>query len=65
MKTFSTDGRVHYDSDPSSSPAAPHPADIETADQFEALSVYNRPRTVEFPGREPLDLESISDLWLD
>jgi hypothetical protein len=50
---------------PTSPTTTPHPADIETADTAEALSAYPRPRTVALPGREPLDLESISDLWLD
>ena len=81
MKTFTTDGRVPLavilpdpdpDNDPdrgddenAPAPSSPHPADIETADQDEVLAAYTQPRTVTFPGREPLDLEAISDLWLD
>jgi len=77
MKTFSTDGRIplcvvlHDDAEPSS----PHEAYAEDpqspeehawhADTAEALSAWARPRFVTLPGREPTDLESISDLWLD
>ena len=35
------------------------------ADQDEAIAAHAQPRTVTLPGREPLDLEAISDLWLD
>ncbi|HET9171292.1 MAG TPA: hypothetical protein VFN97_17765 [Actinospica sp.] len=35
------------------------------ADRDAKLATYPRPRTVTLPGREPLDLEAISDLWLD
>lgn len=76
MKTSSTHGRIPPPTappapepvpDPAGDPvaAAPHPADIESADQDEALAAYPRPRTITLPGREPLDLEAISDLWLD
>ena len=67
MKTFSTDGRVPLGvllPDSGGDPT-PHPADIETADKNESLNAYTQPRTVTLPGREPLDLEAISDLWLD
>ncbi|HWG25553.1 hypothetical protein [Actinospica sp.] len=71
MKTFSTDGRVPLgvvladDGEPAPAPSSPDPADIETADKDEALAAYAQCRTVTLPGREPLDLEAISDLWLD
>jgi hypothetical protein len=70
MKTFSTDGRVPLgvvlDEAGECAPAtSPHPADIETADLDEVLAACAQPRTVSLPGREPLDLDAISDLWLD
>ena len=66
MKTFSTDGRVPPGVIlPDDGEPTPHPADIETADKNESLDAYTQPRTVYLPGREPLDLEAISDLWLD
>jgi hypothetical protein len=77
MKTSSTHDRIPPPTAPPDIPdpdavsvpapeaAAPHPADIESADQNEALATYPRPRTITLPGREPLDLEAISDLWLD
>ena len=66
MKTFSTDGRVPPGPvPPDNGDPTPHPADIETADNNESLDAYTQPRTVTLPGREPLDLEAISDLWLD
>jgi hypothetical protein len=69
MKTFSTDGRVPLGvilpDRPDDAEPAPHPADIETADQNEALDAYTQPHIITLPGREPLDLEAISDLWLD
>ena len=66
MKTFSTDGCVPVAVLlPDGGEPAPHPADIETADKNESLAAYTQSRTVTLPGREPLDLEAISDLWLD
>jgi hypothetical protein len=65
MKTFSTDGRVPLGVVLPDGEPTPHPADIETADKNESLDAYTQPRTVSLPGREPLDLEAISDLWLD
>jgi hypothetical protein len=66
MKTFSKDGRVPLCVVlPDGGEPTPHPADIETADKNESLDAYTQPRTVSLPGREPLDLEAISDLWLD
>jgi hypothetical protein len=66
MKTFSTDGRIPLEVVlPDGGDPTPHPADIETADENESLDAYTQPRTVSLPGREPLDLEAISDLWLD
>ena len=72
MKTFSTDGRVplgvvlpEESGNPTTSVSSPDPADIQATDQDEALDAYARPRMVTLPGREPLDLEAISDLWLD
>lgn len=66
MKTFTADGRVLTSvRPPEDDPGTPNPAEIETADRDEALAAYPRPRTVTLPGREPLDLEAISDLWLD
>jgi hypothetical protein len=74
MKTFSTDGRIPLrvlsDSSSESAHHANDPLSPEehawNADKVEALATaWARPRFVNLPGREPLDLEAISDLWLD
>jgi hypothetical protein len=66
MKTFSTDGRIPLcilpDGDDSSNPEQR----AWDADNDEAVSAAKtRSRFLSLPGRETLDLESISDLWLD
>jgi len=70
MKTFSTDGRIPLCV--LSNSAEPTRADAQSpeeqawhADKAEALSTSARPRYVTLPGREAVDLEAISDLWLD
>jgi hypothetical protein len=71
MKTFSTDGRIPLCVLPDGGESARHhdPLSPEEhawhADNAEALAAWTRPRFVTMPGREPMDLEAISDLWLD
>jgi hypothetical protein len=73
MKTFSTDGRIpayvlteggesarHADPQQSPEELAWH---ADTAEAVDAS--WTSPRFVTMPGREPMDLEAISDLWLD
>jgi hypothetical protein len=63
MKTLST-----YESPDVSTPGSDDVTPEEQAwyaDQDEAIAASLQPRTVHLPGREPLDLEAISDLWLD
>jgi hypothetical protein len=71
MKTFSTDGRIPLCvlpedgestlTDPLST--AQRAWDADTAESTAAAKTYSR--YVSLPGREPMDLEAISDLWLD
>ena len=73
MKTFSTDGRIPLCVLPDGGESVPqHAADplspevhAWNADNAEAVAAWTRPRFVTMPGREPMDLEAISDLWLD
>jgi hypothetical protein len=72
MKTFSTNGRIPpsvlTEGGESISPDAQQsPEELAWhADTVEALNTsWASPRFVNLPGREPLDLEAISDLWLD
>jgi len=72
MKTFSTDGRIPLYVLPNGSEPVPQhddPLSPEVhawhADNAEALAAWTHPRFVTMPGREPMDLEAISDLWLD
>ena len=74
MKTFSTDGRIPACVLPEGGESAYHHADPQQspeelawhADTDEAVDAsWTTPRFVTMPGREPLDLEAISDLWLD
>jgi len=74
MKTFSTDGRIPLcvlpDDDEPVRTDVGDAADPEQrawdADNAEAVSAAKTgSRFLSLPGRETLDLESISDLWLD
>ena len=72
MKTFSTDGRIPLSVVLPEDPAPSDKADLQSpeehawrTDTAEALTAWTQPRFVTLPGREPTDLESISDLWLD
>ena len=69
MKTFSTDGRIPLcvlpDGGEPDQPDQPSPEeDAWSADNAEATAAPQS-RYVTLPGREPVDLESVSDLWLD
>ena len=72
MKTFSTDGRIPLcvlpeDGEPVH-PGQPSPEEHAwNADNAETMSAATTAsyRFVTLPGREPVDLEAVSDLWLD
>ena len=71
MKTFSTDGRIplcvlpedgesaHRD------PLSPEQHAWDTDNAEATAAAKTSPRIVSLPGREPLDIEAISDLWLE
>jgi hypothetical protein len=71
MKTFSTDGRIPLcvlpdDGEPPLTgplSIAQRAWEADTAESTAAAKTYSR--YVTLPGREPMDLEAISDLWLD
>ena len=73
MKTFSTNGRIPPyvlleggETAPADAQQSPEELAWQEADTVEALNTsWAAPRFVNLPGREPLDLEAISDLWLD
>lgn len=71
MKTFSTDGRIPLCviPDGASPHCDPHSPEQQAwdADNAEAAAAAGRTgsRFISLPGREPLDIEAISDLWLD
>jgi hypothetical protein len=70
MKTFSTDSRIPLLVPPNGDESA-HPDSLSpeerawNADDAEAAAAAIHSRFVSLPGREPVDLEAVSDLWLD
>jgi hypothetical protein len=71
MKTFSTDGRIPLSVLPDDAESA-HPDRLSPeerawdADNAEATATAaSRSRYASLPGRDPVDLEAVSDLWLD
>jgi hypothetical protein len=71
MKTFSTDGRIPLcvlrEGGESAHPDQLSPEEHAwNADNAEATALdAAHARFVTLPGREPVDLEAVSDLWLD